>query len=40
MASGQVQVNNRIGDVAVAEQHLDGAQVGAGFQHVRREAMT
>jgi hypothetical protein len=23
----------------VPQQHLDGAQVGAGFQHVRGEAM-
>ena len=39
MASGQMQVNRRIGNVAVAEQYLNGAQIGTCFEHVRRKAM-
>ena len=35
----QMQVDSSDLEVAVAEQYLDGAQVGAGFKQVCREAM-
>jgi len=40
MAPGQVQVYGGVSKLGVAEKHLDGAQVGASFQHVRREAVS
>src|ERR1035438_611036 len=40
MAAGQMQVECSIADLGMAEQNLDGAQVGAGFQHVSREAVS
>src|ERR1035441_4592030 len=39
MAAGQMQVESGIADLGMAEQYLNGAQVGAGFQHVCREAV-
>src|ERR1019366_4713797 len=40
MAAGQMQVESGIADLGMAEQYLDGAQVGAGFQHMCREAVS
>jgi hypothetical protein len=34
-----VQVNRRVFELGVSEKNLDGAQVGAGFQHVRGETV-
>jgi hypothetical protein len=34
-----VQINCRVGDLGMAEQNLDGAQIGAGFQHVSGETV-
>jgi hypothetical protein len=39
MALGQVQVDGGLFQIAVAQQHLDGAQVGAGLQQVCGEAV-
>jgi hypothetical protein len=39
MAPGQMQIEGSISDLGMAEKNLDGAQVGAGFQHVRCETM-
>ena len=39
MAPGKVQVDDGIGNVAMPEQDLDGTQIGAGLQHVRRETV-
>ena len=39
MAPGQVQIDGGMGELGMTEKNLDGAQVGAGFQHVRGEAM-
>src|ERR1035437_825843 len=39
MASGQVQVDSGVSELGMAEQNLDGAQVGAGFQHMSCETM-
>jgi hypothetical protein len=35
-----MQVECGIANLGMAKQNLDGAQVGAGFQHVSREAVT
>src|ERR1019366_807682 len=40
MAAGQMQVECGIANLGMAEQNLDGAQVGAGFQHMGREAVS
>ena len=34
-----MQIDRRLFQVAMPEQHLNGAQVGAGFQQMRGEAM-
>ena len=34
-----MQVDGGVSELGVSEKNLDGAQVGAGFQHVRCEAM-
>src|ERR1035438_3052900 len=39
MAAGQMKVECGIADLGMSEQNLDGAQVGPGFKHVRREAV-
>jgi len=39
MALRQVEVNHRLTQVGVAEQQLNGAQVGAGFEQMRGEAV-
>jgi len=40
MPLGQVQVDGRYFKVAMTKQDLNGAQVGAGFEKVRGEAMS
>ena len=40
MALGQMQVNGSDFKVAMTEQYLDSAQVGACFEQVRGEAMS
>ena len=40
VASGQVQVDGGVSELGMSEKNLDGAQVGAGFQHVRCETMS
>jgi hypothetical protein len=39
MPAGQVEIDDRVGDVPMAEQNLNGPQIGAGLQHVRRETV-
>ena len=39
MPLGQMQIDGRYFEVAMAEQYLDGAQVRAGFEKVCGEAM-
>jgi hypothetical protein len=39
VALRQVDVNHRLAQVGVAEQQLDGAQIGAGFEQMCGEAM-
>ena len=39
MPLGEMQVDRGFFKVAMSEQHLDGAQVGAGFKQMRGEAM-
>jgi hypothetical protein len=39
MAPGEMQIDRRLLKVAMPEQHLDGMQVGAGFQQMRGEAV-
>src|SRR5271166_3689348 len=39
MAPGQVQMDGGMSELGVSEKHLNGAQVGAGFQHVCCEAV-
>jgi len=36
----EMQIDGRYFEVAMAEQDLDGAQVGAGFEQMRSEAVT
>ena len=38
VALRQMEIHRRVREVGVAEQHLNGAQVGPGFQQVRRIA--
>jgi hypothetical protein len=40
MPLGQMQVDRRYFKISMAEQDLDGAQVGAGFKKVSRETVT
>ena len=40
MPLGQMQVDGCDLEVAMTEQYLDGAQVGAGFEQVSGETMT
>jgi hypothetical protein len=40
MPLGQMQVDRSYFEVAMAEQDLDGAQVGAGFEKMCGEAMS
>ncbi len=35
----KMEVDGRLLEIAMAEQHLDGAQVGAGFEQVGGEAV-
>jgi len=37
---GEVQVDRRLFQIAMPQQHLDGAQVGPGFEQMRGKAMT
>jgi len=39
MPSGEMQVDRRFFKVAMAEQHLDGTQVGTGFEQMRGKAV-
>jgi hypothetical protein len=40
MPLGQMQIDGRYFEVAMTEQDLDGAQVGAGFEKVCGKAMS
>jgi len=40
MPLGQMQIDGRNFEVAMSEQYLDGAQVGAGFEKVCGKAVT
>ena len=40
MPLGEMKIDRRFLKVAMSEQHLDGAQVGAGFEQVCGEAMS
>jgi hypothetical protein len=40
MAFGKMQVDGRYFEVAMTEQYLDSAQVGAGLKQVRGEAVS
>jgi hypothetical protein len=40
MPLGEMQINGSDFEVAMSEQYLDGAQVGAGFEQVCGEAMS
>ena len=40
VALGEVDVDHRLPQVGMAKQQLDSAQVGAGFEQMRSEAMT
>ena len=40
MATGQVQVEGGVGELGMSEKNLDGAQVGAGLQHVSGKAVS
>jgi len=39
VASGQVQIDGRVFELGVSEKHLDGAQIGACFEHMRGETV-
>jgi hypothetical protein len=39
MTLRQVNVDHRLAQVGVAEQELDGAQIGAAFEQMRGEAV-
>ncbi len=39
MLTRQVQIDRRVGQLGVFEQHLDGAEIGARFEQVRRLAV-
>ena len=34
-----MQIDGRMFELGVSEKHLDGAQIGAGFQHVSGETV-
>ena len=36
---GEMQIDRRLLQIAMPEQHLNGAQVGTGFQQMRSEAV-
>ena len=40
MPLGQMQIDGRYFEVSMAEQYLDGTQVGAGFKKMCGEAMS
>src|SRR3984957_2468177 len=40
MAMREAQVDRRLFQIAMPQQHLDGAQVGPGFEQMRGKAMT
>jgi len=40
MAPGQVQIDGRMFELGVPEKHLDGAQIGACFKHMRGETVS
>jgi hypothetical protein len=40
MPLGQMQMDRRVPDVSVTQQHLDAAEVGAGSEQVRGIAMS
>jgi hypothetical protein len=40
MASGQMQVYGSIAELGVSKQYLNGAQIGASFQHMCGKAVT
>jgi hypothetical protein len=39
MLAGQVQIDGCVPDVGVAEQFLNGGEIGAGFQQVSSEGV-
>src|SRR5208282_699161 len=39
MSPGEMQIDRRLLQVAMPEQHLDGTQVGAGFEQMRGKAV-
>jgi hypothetical protein len=39
MAMREVQVDRCLFQITMPQQHLDGAQVGPGFEQMRRKAM-
>jgi hypothetical protein len=39
MPPGEMQVDRRLLEVTMTEQHLDGAQVGTGFEQMRGKAV-
>src|ERR1035441_5299531 len=40
MATGEVQVDRGLFEIAMSQQHLNGAQVGSGFEQMCGEAVT
>jgi hypothetical protein len=40
MLAGQMQVDGRFFEIAMPEQHLNGAQVGTGLQKMSCETMS
>jgi hypothetical protein len=40
MTPGQMQIHRRISELGMPEQKLNGAEIGTGLQHVRRETMS
>jgi len=39
MPMREMQINRGLFQIAMSEQHLDGAQIGTGFEQVRGKAM-
>jgi hypothetical protein len=39
MLFGKVQIDGGLFEIAMAEQDLDGAEVGSGFEQMRRKAV-
>ena len=39
MSPGEMQIDRRLLQVAMSEQHLNGAQVGTGFEQMRGKAV-